>query len=268
MAIIPSFYLNSVVAIGVRADSGAVSWVGTGFFVGRSAQDNPQKVRPFLVTNKHVFFNRNTVVIRMKIEGTEELQMIDVPLKDAGGNLLYQLHEDANIDIAVLQINAKFIENSHLEFQCFNIYDNAMTSTELRNQGVDEGSIIYMLGFPMGLVNEKSNVPLCRMGCISRMSEIQIREQHNMLVDIQNFPGNSGSPIISRPEIISIKGTPSLSKCVLIGIVHSYIPYHEKLINSQTNQVVEIKSENSGIANAHPVEYIRDIIDRIHVETM
>ena len=48
-----------------------------------------------------------------------------------------------------------------------------------------------------------------------------------------------------------------------MGIVHSYIPYREKLINSQTNEVVEVRSENSGIANMHPVEYIRDIIDTI-----
>lgn len=50
---------------------------------------------------------------------------------------------------------------------------------------------------------------------------------------------------------------------MLVGIIHSYIPYRENLINSQTGQVVEIKSENSGIANVHPVEYIRDIIDTI-----
>lgn len=268
MAIIPDFYLNSVVAIGIHMGNNEIAWIGTGFFAGRSAQDDPNKVRPFLITNKHVFLNRNAVVIRMKKAGTNDLQTIDVPLKDEKGNVLYQIHEEVDIDIAVLQINAQFIETNHLDFQFFNIYENAMTSTELRKNGVDEGSIIYMLGFPMGLVNEKSNIPLCRMGCISRMSETQICEQHNILVDIQNFPGNSGSPIILRPEVISIKGTPSLSRCVLIGIIHSYIPYQEKLVNSQTNQVVEIKSENSGIANIHPVEYIRDIIEKIHTKTL
>ena len=120
-----------------------------------------------------------------------------------------------------------------------------------------------MLGFPMGLVNEKSNLPLCRMGCIARMSETQIREQYNVLVDIQNFPGNSGSPIILRPELMSITGTQNFAKSVLVGIIHSYIPYKEELINRQTNQVVEIKSENSGIACLHPVEYIREVIDKI-----
>ena len=55
----------------------------------------------------------------------------------------------------------------------------------------------------------------------------------------------------------------SLVKTVLAGIIHSYIPYKESLINSQTHEIVEIKSENSGIANVHPVEFIREIIDKI-----
>ena len=100
------------------------------------------------------------------------------------------------------------------------------------------------------------------------MSETQITEQHNILVDIQNFPGNSGSPIITRPETITITGTASLTKSVLVGIVHSYIPYKERLVNSQTNEIVEIRSENSGLANVHPVEYIREIIEKIYPSTL
>lgn len=96
-----------------------------------------------------------------------------------------------------------------------------------------------------------------------RISKEQIQEQHNILVDIQNFPGNSGSPIINRPEVVSIQGTKNLDRSVLIGIIHSYIPYQETLINSQTGKFVEIRSENSGLAYAHPVEYIKDIIDII-----
>ena len=122
----------------------------------------------------------------------------------------------------------------------------------------------------MGLVNNNSGVPICRLGCIARMSEDQIKDSGNMLVDIQNFPGNSGSPIVLRPEALSIQGTKALDRSVLVGIIHSYIPYEETLINSQTKRPVEIRSENSGIANAHPVEYIREIIDNLcptHITT-
>lgn len=265
--IIPPFYLNSVVSIGVRNTPHGITWIGTGFFAGKSEGNDVDHVYPLLVTNKHVFLDNDKVVIRMKKQGSNDLQVVDFDLKDKDGNPLFVVHDSIDIDIAVLPINADFITENNLDFSCFNIDINAMSSIELRANGVDEGSIIYMLGYPMGLVNVNSNLPICRMGCISRMSDTQINEHHNLLVDIQNFPGNSGSPIITRPETISIKGTASLSKSVLVGIVHSYIPYKERLINSQTNEVVEIRSENSGLANVHPVEYIREIIDKMYPMT-
>lgn len=262
MAIIPKVYLNSVVSIGVRDDAQKIHWIGTGFFVGRCA-DPKDKIYPLLVSNKHVFEGMDSIVLRMMKRDSLELQVLDAPLKNDDGSLRYRTHDLDDIDVAVLPLSAQFIEDNGLDFPCFNIDENALSSNELRTYGADEGTIIYMLGFPMGLVNVSSNMPLCRMGCISRRSENQITEQHNILVDIQNFPGNSGSPIITRPEFVSITGTPSLTRSVLIGIVHSYIPYREKLINSQTKEVVEIRSENSGIALVHPVEYIREIIDEI-----
>lgn len=263
MAIIPQVYLNSVVSIGVRDDAKMLHWIGTGFFVGRDAVEEG-KVFPLLVTNRHVFKGKDVVIIRMQKKDSEELVEVDFPLVNSDKSPRYTLHDMPDVDIAVLPINAQYILDHNLQFPYIHIDENAMSSLELREHGAEEGSIVYMLGFPMGLVNVSSNLPISRMGCIARMSETQIKEQHNILVDIQNFPGNSGSPIITRPEFVSVGGSPSLQKSVLVGIVHSYIQYQESLINSQTKQIVEIRSENSGIANVHPVEYIRDIIDKIY----
>ena len=120
---------------------------------------------------------------------------------------------------------------------------------------IPQGSLVHMLGFPMGLVNNSSRMPICRLGCIARISEAQIKETHNLIVDIQNFPGNSGSPIITRPEFVAIEGTKTFNKSILLGIVHAYIPYSEQLINGQTKQVVEIRTENSGLALVHPHQH-------------
>ena len=258
MALIPYQYLDAVASIGVRNQDRSISWIGTGFFVGRCI-NNPNEVVPFLVTNRHVFESFKEVIVRMK-KKSGELQLMNVTLEENDAPL-YKTLPQLDIDIAVLMLNATAIKDNDLVFQCINIDTQAMSSKELRENGVDEGSLIYMLGFPMGLVNVKSNLPLCRLGCIARMSETQIQEEHNILVDVQNFPGNSGSPIVLRPDTATIIGTKSLNMSVLVGIIHSYIPYQETLVNSQTGKVVEIKSENSGIANAHPVEYIRKVVD-------
>lgn len=262
MAIIPQLYKNAVVSIGIKNQNNPTIWIGTGFFMTRAA-DEHGKARPFLITNKHVFKDHNNIVIRMKEQENDNLIEIDVPILAVDGKPNYVLHPQNDIDIAVLPLNGSFITEHHLEFPAFDIDTNAMTSSELRANGVEEGAFIYMLGYTMGLVNQSSALPICRLGCIARISEAQIQEQHNILVDIQNFPGNSGSPIITRPELIFIEGTKNLDRSVLVGIVHSYIPYQETLVNSQTGKTVEIRSENSGLAYVHPVEYIREIVDLV-----
>lgn len=261
MAIIAQVYKDAVVSIGARKQDLSIAWIGTGFFVVRRTEEFG-KARPFLITNKHVLQGKDSIVIRMKEQGSDSLKEIDVPIVNSNA-AEYILHHQGDVDIAVLPLNGSFITENHLEFPAFDIDADAMTSSDLRNNGVEEGSLIYMLGYPMGLVNQYSSLPICRLGCIARIGEAQIQEQHNILVDIQNFPGNSGSPIINRPELISISGTQNLDRSVLVGIVHSYIPYQETLINSQTGKMVEIRSENSGLALVHPVEYIREIIDII-----
>ena len=102
------------------------------------------------------------------------------------------------------------------------------------------------------------------MGCIARMSQEQIDESNNILMDIQNFPGNSGSPVFLRPEPLAIKGTEGFSRCVLIGIIHSYIPYRDYLVSRQTGETIEVRTENSGLANMHPVEFIREVVNIEH----
>lgn len=251
MALIPKIYIDAVVSIGLRQTNDSIAWIGTGFFVHRRIND--KEVLPFLVSNKHIFEGKSCVVIRMRETQENKLVLKDVSLSDC------RVHTFA--DIAAVMLSGTTITQQHLKFSSFDIDGNSFSSFELRDNGVDEGSLVYMLGYPMGLVNVNSELPICRMGCIARISEEQIAESHDALLDIQNFPGNSGSPIVSKPEFIGIQGTKILDRCVLIGIIHAYLPYRESLINSQTKEIVEVRSENSGLALMHPVEYIREVID-------
>ena len=258
MALIPKFYMDAVVSVGIRSGA-SISWIGTGFFIIKPVGN--EEFLPFMVTNRHVLEGNKAVVIRLKEKNTQQLRIIDMPLEE-NGNPIYSVHDNDKVDIAVVLLNGSFLTQNNLEFAAFNIEDHALISSELVAQGGDEGSYVYMLGFPMGLVNIDSNTPICRGGCIARIDEKEINSKKQFLLDIQNFPGNSGSPIITKPEMIGIGNDPVLGKSVLIGIVHGYIPYEEKLINAQTKKVVEIRSENSGIAVVNPVEFIKEVMEK------
>ncbi|MCD8181484.1 MAG: serine protease [Firmicutes bacterium] len=195
----------------------------------------------------------------MKEKDTGKSREFDMPITE-NGRKLYTAHENKNIDIAVITINGRFINANNLSFSAFDIDAHALSSSEFVENGGDEGSYVYMLGFPMGLVNINSNSPICRTGCIARIDSNEIETTQKILLDIQNFPGNSGSPIIAKPELVGIEGTKSLHKAALVGIVSGYIPYKERRYDPDEKKIVEVNSENSGIAVANPVEFIREVM--------
>lgn len=246
---------NTIVAIGDSLN-GVERWFGTGFFVRKKAPDNGSYV--YLISNKHVLMNREKINIRVVLKNNK-VTTISVPLIINGKSLL-SIHYNNNIDIAAVLLNGQFIDEQMEIIYTFDLDDDSFSSDEYVDNGGFEGSPIFMLGFPLGFIDEYSTTPICRMGCIARFKLDEIKNKFNFILDLQNFPGNSGSPIICCPENIGLQGTKMINKAALIGIIHSYIPYNEYLINSQTNHVAEIKTENSGLALAHPVEYIRDIV--------
>ena len=52
--------------------------------------------------------------------------------------------------------------------------------------------------------------------------------------------------MINRQRILAIEWINFLDRSVVVGIIHSYITSTERLISSQTNEVVKIRRENSG----------------------
>ncbi|MDE5553526.1 MAG: serine protease [Malacoplasma sp.] len=257
MAMIPKPFINSVVSIGIEGEKGT-SWIGTGFLVGKK-DPKSDGFYPYLVTNTHIVKGNNNIKVRFIDKNTNYLKEYTIKLVE-NGETFFTSHYDSKIDISVIFLSADAFRHSITQFGFFDIDAHSYTSSEFIENGGDEGSSIFMLGYPMGLISKLSNSPICRMGCIARFDKKEIEEEKCFIVDIQNFPGNSGSPILTKAECISMSGTKAITKCVLLGIVNSYLPYQENLINSQTGQVVEIRSENSGLALANPVEYIKEVI--------
>ena len=66
---------------------------------------------------------------------------------------------------------------------------------------------------------------------------------------------------MSRPEHISIDGTPNNTSANLIGILSAYIPYRETLYSRQTGLDRMIQEENSGSTIVHPVDRIKEVVE-------
>lgn len=237
MAIIPDFFLNAVVALGIDGGDGKKHWIGTGFIVGRKEIDNPNLSTYYIITNKHVIEQEKYVYVRFNSLGGELVKDYRINPYDSMSVPMFSAHPHDKTDIIALQILPQTLINDKSIWGAFDLADHALTLEQMQNTGVNEGSLVYALGFPMDLV-DPIKVPICRLGCISRVTDAFLLKKGTpiFLVDAQTFPGNSGGPIVSRPEHISIDGTPSNTSANLIGILSAYIPYRETLYSRQTGR--------------------------------
>lgn len=247
MALIPDDFFKCVLALGEKPES---DWIATGFLCSKQVGKDRYH---FLVTNKHVFKGRQALFVRLYNKKTKEYESLKASLLNENGDKLYSEHEHE--DVASVVLVGRLLAEAGFTWTGFDIDEGMMSSAEYYDKGGSVGSRVFMIGFPMGLVDINKNDPICRGGYIAR------KENTGYLLDIQNFPGNSGSPIISGPELVALPDTQPMDRCALIGMVSSYIPYRKPLIDPQTRETVEIRDENSGLAKACDVESIREVID-------
>ena len=256
MSLIPQSFMDSVVSIGTREKANQIHWIGTGFFVFKAFKDKEQ---PLLITSRNVLAGKKSVVLRFVEKDTGKPKLLDKPLfKD--GCELYSVHPGPGVDIAAVMMDLGDLKEKNFNLSGFDIDKDSISSADFLTHGGNAGSLVYMLGFTTGLHAEDSYFPICRLGCVARINKSEISDKKCFLIDMQNFPCNLGSPIIAKPEMSISEGAKALNRAVLIGMVHSYLPFQEPIINVHTGETAENKNADSGIILASPVEYIRDVI--------
>jgi S1-C subfamily serine protease len=260
MALIPPFFMDCVVAVGIpRAES--THWMGTGFLYlnVQSRDGNNATGQPYLVTNRHVVEGFAEAKILANPQADEAARAFDMALVGDDGKPYWFAHPDPNVDVAVVPINYQVLTDNLMQVNLFQSDVHAAKRQNLSEVGAAEGDGCFILGFPMGMVGDRRASVIVRSGTIARLKDM-LAGATDFLVDAQVFPGNSGSPVVSRPEVVSIQGTSHSGKAMLIGIVRSYVPYQDVAISQQTQRPRIIFEENTGLASVHPVDCIEQAI--------
>lgn len=261
MALIPPFFLHTVVAIGNRDAAGDVSWGATGFMLGTPIVGSDNLYDVYLVTNRHVVATLDKPVIRMNPVGPDSARIIDISVRDIDGNLTWAFHPNDNIDIAVTPIDFGHNTLQDVEKQFYCSDRHTLTSESMQDMGIGEGSRVVVLGFPMGIVGDVRNAVLVRSGAIARIRDLLEGNSTHFVIDATVLPGNSGGPVVQLVESMAIEGTNPQLKSHLIGIVAEYLTYNDVAVSQQTKRPRVSFEENSGLANVFPVEHIMKTID-------
>ena len=259
MASIPPFFADAVVAIGYEQQNGQILWGASGFFYFHTLKDDQGRV--YLVTNKHVLEGKDKVLLRInpKALGKPKGYVLNL-INQSPGQVLWRGHRIKKVDVAVIPVNFNLFKAEDLSVSYFHDSKHTLNTKEMEKDGQSDGDSIYALGFPVTLVGDKSNSVIVRSGTIARIRDTLKLPTEPFLVDTTVFPGNSGGPVINKPELIAIKGTKTIDKASLIGIVASYVPYRDVAVSRQTQNVRVVFEENSGLSNVFSVDCIQTII--------
>ena len=261
MALIPPFFLDCVVTVGDRQADGTVEWLASGFFYGfRDTRPGEPSYWTYLVTNRHVQEGLARPVVRCNPRGHHHAKEIDLQLLSDDGANLWHCHPEADVDIAATPISTAALQANGVEQSFYTSDAHARRTGELDALGVSEGDGIFLLGFPMGIVGGSRNQVIVRGGCVARIHDTIAGDNATFLVDANVFPGNSGGPVILRPDATSLEGTKATPSAYLIGVVSSYLPYRDVAVSRQTGHTRVVFEENSGLVEVFPIDRVDELL--------
>lgn len=263
MALIKEEFLNSVVAIGIKDQNEKIRWIGTGFvfaYFKEKVNDNHKKYSFYIVTNKHVIQKQKVIIIRFSSDNDGPAKDFPVEL-NVKGKKIWTGHRDPKIDVAVINFNVKNVKSHGTNVGFFSSDTNVLKVDQMKEKGIFEGDSIFALGYPMGLVNVDRQYVIVRNGSVARIRDTYDKRSKEFIVDAFVFPGNSGGPVLNRPQAIGLKGTNINTSTNLIGMVKSYIPYKDVAVSRQTGRATVVFEENTGLTSVIPTDFILETIE-------
>ena len=264
MSLIPSRFLDSVVAIGHRQPDSSIRYTASGFVYGidaGQAEKGHKQYYHFIVTNRHVLQGTSVLYTRQNYPA--------LPGFPSGANLVgdapkedWTFHPDPCIDVAVFPTHIPDLDTGPVSF-----YDtHTMLRCKLVEMEFREGNEVFVLGFPLAMVGGDKNYVIVRQGIIARIQDWYEGAAKSYLIDSSIFPGNSGGPVLAKPTLHTY-GT-AITSAKLIGMVSAYIPFQDVARSDQTGLPMLASQENSGLAIVVPVDAIRETIALALVQGM
>jgi len=213
---------------------------GTGFLVGRPAGTDRWKV--YLVTNKHVLdpdpsaraaLDYVNLHLNVTKAGTVVGETVRFGLKE-NNTPIWREHGDIAVDVLAIPVSHLYAGRTDLanKFAPEALFAPAAVRKTL---DISAGEEIVVVGYPSGIRQGLTNLPLVRQGIIStRIGEelheeepiagggVRIRKTRGFLIDGATIPGSSGSPVVLKPVIGRQQGDTIMmgsTQPVLLGIV-------------------------------------------------
>lgn len=202
---------------------------GTGFiYEDRITND---KYFSMIVTNKHVVAGATSIKIRFHLGELVEDSVIPIgethEFEISDCEELWLPHPNPAIDLCAMPLayvrRIANEANQRLYFKSL-VPCNVPSDEDLEN--LDAIHTVIMIGYPVGLWDEKNNLPILRRGTTASHPRLDFNGMPISVVDVACFPGSSGSPVILFEDSLKANkfGAVDLQeehKPLFIGVLYS-----------------------------------------------
>ncbi len=164
---------------------------GTGYFYNFKIDDFTV---PVIITNKHVVnYKQNTTMtfcLHLKTGDNESNESFQITLTTD-----WYFHSNKDLCFCFVNPVFEYVKSQTGKDVFFLAIDESMLPTQKTLEDLSALEELIMVGYPIGLWDQKNNLPIFRKGYTASHPAIDFNETGIGLVDMACFPGSSGSPI-------------------------------------------------------------------------
>ncbi|MXZ94966.1 MAG: trypsin-like serine protease [Acidimicrobiaceae bacterium] len=235
--------------------------IGTGFIYAHSDRSG------WLVTCKHVVQeiveNSGRIIVRSNKEDHGEMMMFRA-------NLEWTFHPSA--DVAVHVTDPEILKQNNIQYMALH---RGYTRGEAMAASLLEGDSVFIIGFPSGWREGRQDYPVVRYGVLAQVRGWYNEEHETFLVDGSGFGGNSGGPVVTKPEISAVAGWSDarITESRLIGMVSKVTrePVEVSRMRvldtaAQTGETKPVFLQHSDLIEVVPVDLIEETIELAKTE--
>lgn len=197
---------------------GALSGTASGFFFMDGEDDESADFGDnyWLITNRHVAFYKDNIgneflidelsfKVRYNENDTGKLGWIDIILTKEDLKNKAKVHKDRNIDVAVIDIYdvVKNLPDNAVPNNA-TIYVSPIKTSQLPDKckfPIEVCDDTVCIGYPRNFYDTANLYPVAKSGIIATQWNANFENSPRFLIDLQLFPGSSGSLVISKPRM-------------------------------------------------------------------